>query len=92
MDKAALKDFLEANINVAAKQIQDKKRVDLDHIAYGQLSYLLSLRRVIEGTATREDLGVHDAINDVLERLGVITLLQENDRLPKGKSYLHLIK
>ncbi|CAK17559.1 hypothetical protein [Pseudomonas entomophila] len=91
MDKSAFKDFLEEQINAAAKQIQDKKKADLDHIAHGQLGYLLSLRRVVDGAATKEDLGVHDAINDVLQQLGVISLLEEQGKLPKGKSYLHLL-
>ena len=72
MDKSAFKDFLEVQINAAAKQIQDKKNPGLDHTAYGQLSYLLSMRRVVDGTSTKEDLGVHDAINDVLQHLGII--------------------
>ncbi|CAM3863572.1 hypothetical protein CCOS865_05105 [Pseudomonas reidholzensis] len=91
MDTAALKHFLEEKIDAAAKQIQDKKKADLDHLAYGQLSYLMSLRRLVEGTHTKEDLGLHDAINDVLEELGVIGLLQQSGKLKKAESYLKLI-
>ncbi|MFI7855448.1 MULTISPECIES: hypothetical protein [Pseudomonas] len=72
MERSAFKDFLEAQINGAAKQIFDKQKADLDHIAFGKLSFLLSLRRVVDGTATREDLGMHDAVNDVLQTLGLI--------------------
>jgi hypothetical protein len=72
MERAAFKDFLEAQINAAAKQIIDKQKADLDHIAHGKLGFLLSLRRVVDSTATREDLGLHDAINDVLQELGLI--------------------
>lgn len=71
MDRVAFKDFIESQINAAAKQILDKQKADLDHIAYGQLGYLLSVRRMLDGTATREDLGLHDAVNDVLQQLGL---------------------
>lgn len=61
-----LKAFLEKQINSAAQKIADRKDLDFDHFANGQLGYLLALRRWIEGTSTGEDLGLHEAINDVL--------------------------
>ncbi|WP_449434841.1 hypothetical protein [Pseudomonas putida] len=64
---ADIKQFVEAQINAAAKKIVDKKKHDFDHFANGQLGYLLALRRWIENTSTREDLGLHDAIDDVLQ-------------------------
>lgn len=72
MERKEFKDFVESQINLAAKQIVDRQKADLDHIAHGKLSYLLSLRRVVDGTATWEDHGLHDAVNDVLQQLGVI--------------------
>ncbi|MGF6392911.1 hypothetical protein [Pseudomonas plecoglossicida] len=72
MERVAFENFIETQINAAAKQIIDKKKTDLDHIAHGKLGYLLSLRRVVDGTATREDLGLHDAVNDVLQQLRLI--------------------
>lgn len=84
MDRAAFKSFLEAQINAAAKQIVDKQKADLDHIAHGKLGFLLSLRRVVDGTATREDLGLHDAINDVLQRLDLLgTNVTYLNKIPK---------
>ncbi|MCE7762489.1 hypothetical protein GQL56_07515 [Pseudomonas putida] len=72
MERADFKSFLETQINAAAKQIIDKQKPELDHIAHGKLGFLLSLRRVVDGTATREDLGLHDAVNDVLQQLGLV--------------------
>lgn len=45
------------------------------------------MRRVVDGTATREDLGLHDAVNDVLQQLNLVkekaTYLQ---RITKSRS------
>ncbi|PYC27142.1 hypothetical protein DMX06_04370 [Pseudomonas mosselii] len=68
-----LKAFLENEINTAAKKIIDKKSLDFDHFANGKLSYLLTLRRWMDGTAAKEDLGLHDAVNDVLQRAKIRT-------------------
>ncbi|MFT0520451.1 hypothetical protein [Pseudomonas faucium] len=70
---AELKAFVEAQINSAAKKIIDKKKVEFDHFATGQLGYLLTLRRWVEGTSTPEDLGLHDALNDVLQKGQVVS-------------------
>ncbi|HFL2190356.1 TPA: hypothetical protein ACG3DQ_005449 [Pseudomonas putida] len=72
MDKATFSDVVEAQINSAAKQIVDKTNIELDHLANGKLGYLLSVRRILDGKATKEDLGLHDAINDVLQQLGIV--------------------
>lgn len=72
MERKDLKEFIESQIDLAAKQIATKKKPDLDHIAYGKLGFLLSVRRVLDGTATWEDHGLHDAVNDVLQELGVL--------------------
>lgn len=74
-----IKTFVEAYINKAAQKIVDKKNHGFDHIANGQLGYLLTLRRWYEGTSTHEDLGLHDAINDVLQKAKIKT---------EGKTYL----
>lgn len=67
------KAFLENEINTAAKKIIDKKSLEFDHYANGKLSYLLTLRRWMDGTSTKEDLGLHDAVNDVLQRANIRT-------------------
>jgi len=72
MDKAAFSGVIESQINLAAKRIVDKTNIELDHLANGKLGYLLSVRRMLDGKATKEDLGLHDAINDVLQQLGII--------------------
>jgi len=63
--------FVELQINKAAGKIIDSND-RLDEHAHGTLSYLLSLRRIANGKATAEDLGRHDAINDILQALGIV--------------------
>ncbi|MFK8330975.1 hypothetical protein M2D63_013270 [Pseudomonas sp. BJa5] len=72
MNQEALKDALEARINAAAQSIIDKKSTS-DDIALGKLDFLSSLRRLLDGKATPHDLGRHDALNDVLQDLGVLS-------------------
>ncbi|MCX2887907.1 hypothetical protein DMX11_24730 [Pseudomonas sp. LB-090624] len=71
MDSEAFKAFVEEQINRAAQKIIDKGRCYDEH-SHGKLSYLLSLRRVINCEATAEDMGLHDAINDIHQALGII--------------------
>ncbi|GAB1619283.1 hypothetical protein [Pseudomonas sp. NGC7] len=72
MERTAFKGFIEDQIKIAAKQITDTKMANTHHFAHGKLSFLLSLHRMVDGTATREDRGLHDAINDVLQLLGLV--------------------
>ena len=71
MEAEAFKAFVEEQINRAAQKIIDHGHRYVEH-SHGKLSYLLSLRRVINCEATAEDMGRHDAINDVLQALGII--------------------
>ncbi|MFK2912930.1 hypothetical protein [Pseudomonas sp. 3HC3] len=71
MEAEAFKAFVEEQINRAAQKIIDHGHRYDEH-SHGKLNYLLSLRRVINCEATAEDMGRHDAINDVLQALGII--------------------
>jgi len=44
----------------------------VDEHALGELTFYMALRRVLAGTATPQDLGMMDAINDVLQFKGVV--------------------
>ncbi|MEE4305600.1 thioredoxin-like superfamily, group II member protein [Pseudomonas alliivorans] len=65
-------DWVEERINLAANSIVDKKTTSLDEIAFGKLGVLLTLRRVLKNKATPQDIGMLDAINDVLQMLEVL--------------------
>jgi hypothetical protein len=73
MDKSALSQHVEKLINHSARTIAQNKDLEVDHSANGQLGYLLSLRRKLDNKATKEDDGLHDAINDILRQLGIIS-------------------
>lgn len=44
----------------------------MDEYALGELNFYVSLRRVIEQWATPADLGLMDAINDLLQAKGIV--------------------
>tara|TARA_A100001011_G_scaffold372903_1_gene431773 strand:- start:332 stop:565 length:234 start_codon:yes stop_codon:yes gene_type:complete len=64
--------FVEDKINHYAKSIiEDSHKKDAH--SFGELSFYMALRRVVKGEATREDLGMMDAVNDTLQEMGVIS-------------------
>ncbi|WP_032610659.1 thioredoxin [Pseudomonas syringae] len=65
-------DWVEERINLAASSIVEKKTTSLDEVAFGKLGVLLTLRRVLKKKATPQDIGMLDAINDVLQMLEVL--------------------
>lgn len=67
----ALTNFIETKLNEYAQKIV-KGGEQSDELAFGQLSFYLSLRRVLNGKATLQDVGLADAINDTLQELGII--------------------
>jgi hypothetical protein len=67
----ALTNFIETKLNEYAQKIV-KGGEKSDELAFGQLSFYLSLRRVLNGKATPQDIGLVDAINDTLQELGII--------------------
>ncbi len=44
----------------------------IDELAYGELKFYITLRRVLNGRATHEDKGFVDAINDTLQEANII--------------------
>jgi hypothetical protein len=71
MKKSVFKTFIEDEINLAAGKIIAKGSTS-DDVALGRLHVLQSLRRTLDNKSTPEDVGTWGAINDVLQRLGVL--------------------
>tara|TARA_Y100000589_G_C27189377_1_gene644084 strand:+ start:1428 stop:1670 length:243 start_codon:yes stop_codon:yes gene_type:complete len=74
--------FVEDQINHYAQSIidgSDKK----DSYALGELNFYMALRRVLKGKSDIQDLGLMDAVNDVMQELGVV---------PDGTTFLKMIK
>ncbi|MBL7813620.1 MAG: hypothetical protein JNL70_01355 [Saprospiraceae bacterium] len=63
--------FIEEKINHYGKLIVTKND-KFDDMALGELTFYISLRRAINGTATTQDLGLLDAVNDTLQELGIL--------------------
>ncbi|MDA8654089.1 hypothetical protein N9M50_03030 [Alphaproteobacteria bacterium] len=63
--------FVEKKINYYAQAIVDgsDKR---DAHAMGELTFYMALRRTMKGEATIQDVGMMDAVNDVLQEIGVV--------------------
>jgi hypothetical protein len=70
--------FIEAKLDAYTESIKTGSARADEH-ALGELTFYMALRRVLAGTATPQDLGMMDAINDVLQFKGVVK---------KGASFL----
>nr|WP_314876429.1 hypothetical protein [uncultured Pseudomonas sp.] len=88
----ALESFVESRINATAGIIWGSEAAEVEEQAFGQVNYLLSVRRMLDGTATSEDVGLHTAISHVLRELKVLDLLENNGLLQAGQSYTQLFK
>ncbi len=66
-----LQQFVEDKINHYAQMIANHKD-KADELAMGQLSFYMAFRRVLKGEASTQDLGMMDAINDVLQKKGIV--------------------
>ncbi len=66
-----LDSFIEDKLNHYAQTIIDGTDRRDEH-ALGELYFYIALRRVTSGHGTTQDVGMMDAINDTLEKLGLI--------------------
>ena len=66
-----LEDFIENKINTYAQNIIDKGD-KYDQLAIGEISFYSSLRNVVKGNPTKQDIGLIDAVNDTLQALKII--------------------
>ena len=71
MTKSELKKFLQIKIDQKANIILNE-RVRYDDAAFGELKIYACLRRILNKTATLEDLGVLHAVNNLLHAPGVL--------------------
>lgn len=67
-----LRPFVEEKINHYAQTIIDGKD-RADDMAMGELHFYMALRRVLKGQARMADVGLMDAINDVMQEKGHIS-------------------
>jgi hypothetical protein len=72
MSKAEFETFVESQINLASQSIVGKKSARLDDVAFGKLGFYLAMRRAMNGTASPQDLGLLDAIDDSLQALRLL--------------------
>ncbi len=63
--------FIEEKLNAYAEKIKSGSARTDEH-ALGEMVFYMALRRVIAGKGTPEDLGMMDAINDVLQNKGIV--------------------
>lgn len=77
-----MKQFVEEKINTYAQAIIDgsDKR---DAHAMGELKVYMALRRVLKEQATIEDIGMMDAINDVMQEIGAVF---------EGETFLEMVE
>jgi len=71
MKKSAFRKLIEDEIEDAASDIT-ARGTRSDDIALGRLKIFLSLRRTLDSKTTPEDVGVWDALNDILRLLRVL--------------------
>jgi hypothetical protein len=63
--------FVEQKVNTYAEKIKAGS-AKIDEHALGELTFYMAYRRVLEGRATPGDLGLMDAVNDILQTKGVL--------------------
>lgn len=66
-----LESFIESKLNHYAKAIAEGS-AKVDEHALGEMVFYMSLRRVLSGKATIQDIGMMDAINDTLQEIGIL--------------------
>jgi hypothetical protein len=64
-------EFIEKKINHFGEMIATQ-RDKADELAMGELLFYLSLRRVLKNQKTPQDIGMMDAVNDVLQFKGLV--------------------
>ncbi len=67
----ALQDFIQQKLIHYGQAIRDHDGDAEDH-ALGEVIFYAALRRALAGKATRQDLGLLDAVNDTLQELGIL--------------------
>ena len=60
------------NLHKYAKKISDETSQKIDEHSLGKVKFFFALRRILDGKANFEDIGLMDAINDTLQELGIV--------------------
>jgi len=68
---------------VAARKRISSKMTKSDRMDSGRVAFLTALKHVVDGAGSPEDLGTLDAVNDVLQDLGM---------LAKSKTFLAMLE
>ena len=66
-----LSQFVETKLNKYAERVVASGE-QIDEYAFGEISWYLALRLVLVGKGTPQDLGMMDAVNDMLQQKGFI--------------------
>ncbi|MBN2991867.1 hypothetical protein JWR97_11310 [Pseudomonas cedrina subsp. fulgida] len=71
MNKSEFIDYLEAEIAAAQKRISPKLSKS-DKVDLGRLVFFVTMKSLVDKTASPVDLGTLGALNDVLQELGLL--------------------
>ncbi|MEB3355910.1 MAG: hypothetical protein VKK04_04235 [Synechococcales bacterium] len=63
--------FIEEKLNYYAQKIISGGK-KTDEMAVGEITFYTALRRVLDGQGTLQDVGMMDAINDLLQEKGLV--------------------
>ncbi|MDU9402949.1 hypothetical protein RTH46_10665 [Pseudomonas sp. zfem004] len=72
MTRAELDKFVQVKIDEKANIILDE-RVKHDDAAFGELKIYFCVRRIMNGKASMEDIGVLHAVNDLIQAMGILS-------------------
>ena len=67
-----LKKYTDDNLHKYAQKIANVTSQKIDEHSLGKVKFFFALRRILDGKANFEDIGLMDAINDTLQELGIV--------------------
>ena len=67
-----LKKYTDDNLHKYAQKIADVTSQNIDEHSLGKVQFFMALRRILDGKANYQDIGLVDAINDTLQDLGIV--------------------
>ena len=67
-----LKKYTDENLHKYAQKIADVTSQKIDEHSLGKVQFFMALRRILDGKANYQDIGLVDAINDTLQDLGIV--------------------
>ena len=67
-----IKKYTDENLHKYAQRIADETSQKVDEHSLGKVQFYMALRRILDGNANYQDIGLIDAINDTLQDLGIV--------------------